>query len=146
MKKGNVATEEIESYNNKKFYHIFKLKFNDVGDSNGGNSSNSYGNSNSNSNDDSNGDISGDSNGDGNAEKFDARKFHGDAERLDDIYHYYSHCHDNDDGNNIDDSDNKIDAKKFHSHYAGLIILLMIAMVVMMNLMMLIIMMRNWLV
>ena len=145
MKKGNVAIEEIESYNNKKFCHICKLKFNDVGDSNGGSGSNSNGNSNSNSNDDSNGDINGDSNGDGNAEKFDARKFHGDAERLDDIYHYYSHCHD-DDVDNIDGSDNKIDAKKFHSHYAGLMILVMIAMIVMMNLMMLIIMMRNWLV
>lgn len=118
MKKGNVAIEEIESYNNKKFCHICKLKFNDVGDSNGGSGSNSNGNSNSNSNDDSNGDINGDSNGDGNAEKFDARKFHGDAERLDDIYHYYSHCH-HDNGDNIDDSDNKIDAKKVHSHYAG---------------------------
>lgn len=129
MKKGKVAIEEIEPYNNKTFRHIWKWKFDYFDDSN----------------DNTNGNSDGDSNDDSNGEKFDAIKFHGDASGLNDIDGYYYDCHD-DYGDGIDDINDKIDVKNFIAIMQDLVILMMITMIFMMNLIRLIIMTRNSLV
>ena len=87
-KKENLSLRDgkIKSYNNKKNCHICKKTFHDVDDS-----------------DDSNED-SDDSYGDSDNEKFDAKKFYGDAARLDDV--------DQDYFDQNDDSSDKSNDKK----------------------------------
>ena len=108
--------KQIESYNTRKFCHICKKEFHEVGDS-------SYT----------------DRDSDTHGEELDARKFHGDVAGLDDIDHYYDHDDDsNDEGFNArkfhrdatglddvddvddDDHDDQFDVKMFYGDAVGL--------------------------
>ena len=80
---------EIESYNNKKFCHICKKKFDDDDDDSHGRDD--------------------DSNDDSDDKRFDTRKFYGGAVVLDGVQEGYF---DHDDDDSVDDSeDGKFDAR-----------------------------------
>ena len=85
-----LTDEEIESQNNKKFCHFCQTRFHDVDDSD----------------DDSN------DNDDSNDAELDVRKFHGNAEVLDDV-------DDDDHNNDSDDRDKEIDLRKTRGDAGG---------------------------